>query len=850
MDPELDSSAPATGGLSSAEASARLAAEGPNLLPASSPKSGWAIALEVVREPMFLLLLAAGGLYLALGDQGEAAFLLGFVLVVIGITLAQEHRTQRALEALRELSAPRALVLRDGREIRIAGRDVVRGDCLILHEGDRIAADARLLEGELEVDESLLSGETLPVCKLPDQIEQAGSSAQLYASTVVTRGVGLAVVSAVGAHTAVGRIGSDLVGIQQARSGLQQRSRALVRTLGLISLWLAMLQVLLAWWWNDRSLIESLLSGIALAMAILPEEIPVILTVLLALGAWRIAQRQVLTRRIAAVEALGAITVLAVDKTGTLTLNRMTVVELAVDGQCFQPEGAPGLPEEFHRLLEFCVLATPSDPYDPMEKAIQAFGRHWLAGTEHVHEGRQPEFEYPLSPEILAMTRVFSTVDASEHLLATKGAPEAIADLCHLGEDRRSAIREQVGQMAQCGLRVLGVACGRWRDQPQNESRVIEWPLCQHDFDFEFLGLVALADPPRPEVKQALAQCRRAGVRVIMMTGDHPVTAQAIARQVGLSERAEVISGEEMDRLDDAALALRLQEVDICARLRPEHKLRLIAQLRAAGETVAMTGDGVNDAPALKAADVGIAMGERGTDVAREAAALVLLDDSFVRIVEALRQGRRIYDNIGKATRFVFAVHLPVIALTLLPSLLHWPPMLWPLHIVLLQLLIDPACSVLFEAEPEAPDLMDRPPRLATDSPFALSGLLPAMLQGAGMAALLLAFQAWTIGLGWDAQQSRTVVFCVLVAGVLLLVLANRKGRDGFGGSVGSNPWLPRMVAAIILLLLVVLGWPWLRGMLGLALPQARSLAAALALLACLALWLLALARLRRHFAA
>ncbi|MEN9905545.1 MAG: hypothetical protein RLZZ555_2110, partial [Pseudomonadota bacterium] len=840
MSLEPDGSVPGKGGLSSAEAGRRLTQDGPNLLPASSPRSGWGIALEVVREPMFLLLLAAGGLYLALGDLGEASFLLGFVLVVIGITLAQEYRTQRTLEALRELSAPRALALRDGREIRIAGREVVRGDWLILHEGDRIAADARLVEGELEVDESLFSGETSPVAKQPartrkeaavqppEQAAQASGSDQLYASTVVTRGVGIAVVIAVGAQTAVGRIGADLAGIQQSSSGLQQRSRRLVRILGLMALLLAIVQVLLARWWNDRSLIESLLSGIALAMAILPEEIPVILTVLLALGAWRIAQRQVLTRRIAAVEALGAITVLAVDKTGTLTLNRMTVVELAIDGQAFRPEGELRLPEAFHRLLEFCVLATPSDPYDPMEKAIQSFGRHWLAGTEHVHEGRQPEFEYPLSPEILAMTRVFSTVDASEHLLATKGAPEAIADLCHLPEDRRCAIRQQVDLMAQRGLRVLGVACGRWREQATLACSRMEWPLCQHDFDFEFLGLVALADPPRPGVKEAIAQCRRAGVRVIMMTGDHPVTAQAIARQIGLSDRAEVLGGDEMDRLDDAALALRLQEVDLCARLRPEHKLRLVTQLRASGETVAMTGDGVNDAPALKAADVGIAMGERGTDVAREAAALVLLDDSFARIVEALRQGRRVYDNIGKATRFVFAVHLPVIALTLLPSLLLWPPMLLPLHIVLLQLLIDPACSVLFEAEPEAPDLMDRPPRSPADSPFALSRLLPAMLQGAGIAGLLLGFQAWAIAQGWEARQTRTVVFCVLVAAVLLLVLANRTGSLGQG--VGSNPWLPRLVAAILLLLLAVLGWPWLRGLLGLALPTAESLAAAPAL--------------------
>lgn len=848
------------GGLSSREAAARLASDGANLLPSGVPKSRLAIVREVLSEPMFLLLLASGGIYLALGDRAEAAFLLAFVFVVIGITLVQEHRTQRALESLRDLSAPRALVRRDGCEMRIAGRDVVRGDWLILHEGDRIAADARLLEGRLEVDESLLTGEAVPVAKRPlvpppssheASSAAAGGSASpsdcLFASTVVTRGVAVAEVTATAEHTAVGRIGADLAGTVEPPSELQQRSRALVRGLGLGAVLLAATQVMLAWWWNGRSLLDSLLSGIALAMAILPEEIPVILTVLLALGAWRIARRQVLTRRVTAVEALGAITVLAVDKTGTLTLNRMAVVELATADEGFRPQGATSLPESFHRLAEFAALATPGDPFDPMEQAIQDFCRRWLAGTEHEHAGLEPVFEYPLSPDILAMTRLFSTAEPGIHLLAAKGAPEAVADLCHLDSQRRAAILAQVDRMAERGLRVLGVSCGRWLAPVSADADEMDWPPSQHDFDFEFLGLVALADPTRAEVPAALAQCRSAGVRVIMMTGDHPATALAIARQVGLSQRAEVITGEEMVALDDEALTRRLRQVDICARLRPEHKLRLVRLLRAAGEVVAMTGDGVNDAPALKAADVGIAMGERGTDVAREAAALVLLDDSFARIVEAIRQGRRIYDNIRKATVFVFAVHVPVIALTLLPSLLHWPAMLGPLHIVVLQLLIDPACSLVFEAEAEEGELMERPPRQPTDSPFALNRLLPALLQGAGLAALLLAAQAWMRFNSWDAGHSRTVVFCVLVLDVMLLILASRGGgRSSLLSRRGGNPWLWRMAVAMVLLLAGVLGWPWLRGLLGLAAPTLAVLVAIGSLTALSLLWLEALRRLRR----
>jgi len=865
-------------GLSAAEAARRLSTEGPNLLPGSAPKSMVAIVRDVLTEPMFLMLLAAGGIYLALGDRGEALFLLGFVFVVIGITLAQERKTQRALESLRDLSAPRALVIRDGQEQRIAGRDVVRGDLLVLHEGDRIAADALLIDGQLEVDESLLTGEAVPVAKLPAAQDEwafasvgppttsagppqarpaplGGSAAHevasvgaLFASTVVTRGVGVARVCATAAHTAVGRIGADLAATTEPPSALQQGSRRLVRALGTAAVVLALAQVLLGWWWNGRPLLDSLLSGIALAMAILPEEIPVILTVFLALGAWRISHQKVLTRRVTAVEALGAITVLAVDKTGTLTVNRMAVAELASADQHFHPEGASDLPEHFHLLTEFAMLATPGDPFDPMEKAIQHFGHQWLQGTEHVHDGREPEFEYALSGEILAMTRVFASDEPDVHLLATKGAPEAVADLCHLDAARRDAIRNQVEAMAERGLRVLGVARGRWRGAAPAPDQSPPWPQSQHDFDFDFLGLVALADPPRPEVPAALAECRRAGVRVIMMTGDHPATARAIAQQVGLSERPDVITGAQLEALDDAALTERLHHVDLCARLQPQHKLRLVQLLRASGEVVAMTGDGVNDAPALKAADVGIAMGERGTDVAREAAALVLLDDSFARIVAAVRQGRRIDSNIRKAIRFTFAVHAPIIALVLVPTLLKWPTLLMPVHIVLLQLLIDPTCAVVLEAEPEDSGSMERPPRPVSDSPFAIGPVVYSVLQGLGMAALLLGGQYWLAGQGWGSAQSRTVVFGTLVLCVMLLILANRDlSHPALRGVTQPNPWLWRIAAAMVVLLAAVLGIPWLRALMGLALPGAQGMMVAACLLALCLAWLELVRRAGRH---
>lgn len=829
-------------GLSTQEAARRLAEEGPNLLPGGAPKSMFAIVLGVLTEPMFLMLLVAGGIYLALGDRAEALFLLGFVFVVIGITLAQERKTQRALESLRDLSAPRALVIRDGREIRIAGREVVRGDMLVLHEGDRIPADALLREGQLGVDESLLTGEAVPVAKLPGaadvKLGQPGGegAASLFASTVVTKGVGWAQVHAVGAATAVGRIGQALASTTEAVSGLQQSSRKLIRNLTAVGLLLATAQVLLGWLWDGRTFLESLLSGIALAMAILPEEIPVILTVFLALGAWRISKQKVLTRRVPAVEALGAITVLAVDKTGTLTQNRMEVAELAAVGKVFRKEGSASLPEAFHELVEFAMLATPADPFDPMEKAIQAFGRGALAGTEHVHDDRVPELHYDLAPDILAMTQVFSCNEPSRHLLAAKGAPEAVADLCHLPPAERDEIQRQVTRMAERGLRVLGVAKGHWQGS--------EWPKSQHDFSFAFLGLLGLVDPPRADVPAAIAECRTAGVRVIMMTGDHPATARAIARQVGLSERAEVITGPEIAALSDDALREKMRQADICARLQPEQKLRLVQILRQDGQVVGMTGDGVNDAPALKAADVGIAMGERGTDVAREAAALVLLDDSFASIVAAIRQGRRIYDNITKATRFTFAVHMPIIALALVPALLQWPVLLLPVHIVLLELLIDPACSIVFEAEAEAADIMSRPPRPFSASPFAFANLIYAVIQGAGMAVVLLLGHWVLIGQGFTEPASRVAVFTGLVLGLFLLILSNRDlSRPAIMGLAAVNPWIRRMFAAVALLLAVVLAVPFLREVMGFAPAAIAQLAASLAMLAGVGLWLEALRR-------
>lgn len=796
---------------------------GSNILPQSEPKKLYRILIDVIKEPMFLMLLSAGSIYLILGDKAEALFMLSFVFSVITMTLIQEHKTQRALESLRDLSAPRALVIREGKEVRISGHEVVQGDLMILHEGDRIAADGLLIEGQLSVDESLVSGESVPVAKTLND--------QLFASTVVTKGFAIAEVQAVGTATMVGHIGESLQQSEESVSGLQQSSRSLIQILSLIAIVVAGALVLINWGLNDLPVLESLLSGIALTMAILPEEIPVILTVFLALGAWRITKINVLTRRISAVEALGAITVLAVDKTGTLTQNKMEVAELMAEGEFFIPGQEKTLAETFHPLMEFAMLATPADPYDPMEKAIQSFGHERLGGTEHLHDQCSPEYHYDLSPEIMAMTRIYSDIDPSLHLLATKGSPEAIIDLCHLPEAKRSEIQTQIEAMASRGLRILGVAKGEF---PSNDKDPL-WPETQHDFDFTFLGLIGFIDPLRPEIPDAIAQCKHAGIRILMLTGDHPSTARAIAKQSGLSESAHIITGDEMEQMSDDALLDRLRETDICARMQPEQKLYLVRLLQQSGHVVGMSGDGVNDAPALKAADVGIAMGERGTDVAREAAAIVLLNDSFASIVAAIRQGRTIYDNITKATRFVFAVHLPIIMITLIPALLHWPSMLQPVHIVLLQLLIDPACAVVFEAEAPSSAIMSRPPRHHNATPFTTRHIGFALTQGLGIALILLGGYTLFMHLGWGIGEIRISLFMALVPTIFLLVVFN----SNFSGRVSeANPWILYMLTGVTLLLLALLYIPFFHNLLGFASMSAYPIGAAVLLFALCGIWL------------
>lgn len=786
-------------GLSSAMATQRLLAHGPNTLAHARAQPVSQVVWTVVREPMVLLLLAAGGIYLALGDRIEALMLLTAVIAVIALTLSQELRAQKALQALRDLSVPKAMVMRDGQIQSLPAEQLVVDDLIALREGERIPADARVLDGLLRVDESLLTGESEP---------QARTAAQppLFAGTLVTQGTAWARVTATGQDSSMGKIGQSLLSITDTPTPLQKASRQLIRRLAVAGVMLSALMVLVAWQWDQRPWLESLLLGISLAMAILPEEIPVVLTVFLALGAWRLSRRAILTRQLNAIETLGALTVLAVDKTGTLTHNQMHVSELATLDSHYRSDQGP-LPEALHTLAEFTALATPADPFDPMEKAIEVFCQAHLVHTEHAHPDWQPARIYELSADILAMTQAFDSDHPEHKLLATKGAPEAIVDLCHLDEASSQHIRHQVQDMAQRGLRVLGVARGRWTGT--------DWPTHQHDFDYEFLGLVGFIDPPREDAAAAVAQCARAGIRVMMMTGDHPATAQAIARCVGLPDTPDVLTGEQIEHMRDEELAQRLQDTHICARVKPQHKLRLVQVLQSQGEVVGMTGDGVNDAPALRAADVGIAMGQRGTDVAREAADVVLLDDSFANIIAGIAQGRLIDRNLQRAMAFVFAVHVPVILLAFAPVAMHWPILLMPAQIVLLELLIDPACSVYFEAETADNDLMAQPPRQTRQSALGSGVILQGVLRGLLATAVLLGAMAWLQSGQPRPETLRTTLFLALIASLLVQLNDKRRPRSSTAPSATTNPWRVRIGLGAATLLTLVLGVPALRAAMG-----------------------------------
>ena len=797
-------------GLSQKEASEILQKEGYNELPSSKPKSVFKIALGVVKEPMFLLLVACGTLYLTLGDIQEGLMLLGFVFVVMGIEFFQEKKTEKALDALKDLASPRALVIRDGETIRISGKEVVKGDIVVLQEGDRVPADALVIKNNnLLADESLLTGESVPVRKKEwsegDNIPTPGGEdiPVVYSGSMIVQGNGLVRVYATALDTEIGKIGKALDSVREEPTQLKREMGTLVKRLAFIGILLCIL-VITIYTITRGDLLKGFLAGITLAMAMLPEEFPVVLTIFLALGAWRMSKKSVLTRKPAAIETLGSATVLCTDKTGTLTRNRMSVTRLFNGTDFSGIKTGEAFPEPFHEIIEYGILSSQVNPFDPMEKAIINIGDRFLKNSEHIHADWIMEKEYPLSKDLLAMSRVFSNTGTKERVIAVKGAPEAIFDLCHLNGETISHFEKAVTEMASEGLRVIGVA------RASLASGTL--PSLQHDFDLEFVGLIGLSDPIRENVPDAVKECYNAGIRIIMITGDYPVTAINIGKEIGIKNPELVITGSQLKDMTEDDLCERIKTINIFARVVPEQKLKIVNALKKNREIVAMTGDGINDAPALKASNIGIAMGEKGTDVAREASSLVLMDDNFASIVGAVKMGRKIFDNLQKALGYIFAIHVPIAGLSLIPVLFaDLPLILWPVHIVFLELIIDPACTMIFEAEKEEENVMSRPPKDINEPFFGAKKILLSCTQGIGI--LIISLLVYFIGLkmGYSEKSVRTLTFVTLIVSNIAVILSNRSWTSGFFKIISTpNKAVTWIVGGAFIFLILTLNIPFL----------------------------------------
>jgi P-type Ca2+ transporter type 2C len=649
---------------------------------------------------------------------------------------------------------------------------VVRDDLILLSEGDRVPADARLVQAaDLSADESLLTGEAVPVRKAVGAVTSTArpggeDQPMVFSGTLIVRGTALAEVTATGIRSEIGQIGTSLNQLETGTPHLQRQMRRLVLAFFLMGGLVSLLVVAIYGTWHGEWL-QGVLAGIAVGMAMLPEEFPMVLAVFMAMGAWRISKARVLTRRASAIEALGAASVLCTDKTGTLTENRMTIAALQLPGGLARTIGPTPLPDAFRELAAAGVMACAPDPFDPMEKAFHVLAKNDQRDGETLPaDGCRLIRSYPFSPQLLAVSQVWDHTDGTgSHMVAAKGAPETIFDLCRLDARSRATLISTVDAMAARGLRVLGVAeaaCG-----------TADLPTDQRGFDFQFLGLVGLADPLRASVPAAVAQCHSAGIRIIMITGDYPATARAIAHDAGIGNDG-VIDGTTLTAMSDADLATTLQTATVFARIMPEQKLRIVKALQSNGAIVAMTGDGVNDAPSLKAADIGVAMGGRGTDVAREAASIVLLDDDFGSIVATVRLGRRIYDNLRKAMSFILAVHVPIAGLALIPLLFGMPLLLGPVHIAFLEMIIDPVCSLVFEAETEEDGIMDRPPRPVTEPLFSTPTIIWSVLQGAMVLAVTTAILFLAPDYGFSPDQVRALTFHTLVFAIVTLIFVNR----------------------------------------------------------------------------
>ncbi len=818
-------------GLTTAEAKRLQDEYGKNELTAQKKESFFRKALHIICEPMFLLLIVAAVIYFILGEPRDGAIMLVFVIGVISIDIFQEWKTDKTLNALKDLSSPHIKVLRDGAENEIASADLVPGDLMLICEGVKIPADGVVIRcADLCVDESSLTGEAEGVWKIATEnaapTEDYWRKDYCYAGTLVTQGTATVQIDKIGSSTEYGKIGAHVAAAPDDPTPLQKQTGSIVKLCAGIAAVLFALVGALTYLnipdhqFGDR-MVESILSGVTLAMAMIPEEFPVILTVFLSMGAWRLAKKKSLVRKLPSVETLGAVSVLCVDKTGTITMNCMTVQDSwAMDGN-------------EHHLLESMGFGCETDAYDPMEKAMLTCCEEHGITTEHLFGGELIT-EYPFTNELKMMGHVWRR--DGRIVIAAKGSPERLLTICEMTDAEHEAAERKITELSKQGLRVIAVGV----QSPESDCDI---PKAITDCRLTLLGLIGLADPPREGVAQDIATCNKAGIRVVMITGDNGVTAAAIAQRIGLSHDGSTITGDMLEQMSDDELREAVKTVSIFSRVIPEHKMRIVKAFKENGEIVAMTGDGVNDAPALKYADIGIAMGERGSEVSREAADLILMDDNFTTIVETVKDGRRIYDNIRKAVGYVFTIHIPIMLSSLLAPLLGINPaalMLLPLHVVLMELIIDPTCSIVLERQPAERDIMERAPRDPKKKLISASDLCKSILQG--LVIFAASFGTYYVVLGGNTENAslaRAMGLAIIMLSNLFLVQVNSSDHDFAWRSflrLSHDKVMWAVNIGTMLMLLVILYTP-LNGLLKLGSLSFSQLCMVLAIAAASVLW-------------
>lgn len=775
-------------GLNDTEIPALQQQYGPNSFQLKDQRNLLNILWDVVREPMFLLLLTAATLYFILGQSSEGFMMLIAMGIITAISIFQDLRSTKALEALEHYTAPMVKVIRNGKEQALPSEQLVPGDLLVLEEGDKIPADGLFISGnDFTVNESIITGESFPVAKQPIEKENT-----LYQGTTVNTGKAYAKVTATGNNTELGKLGKSVSSYSSGSTLLQQQVNKHVKRLA----WFGISAFVLIWVVNylkTGMVVESFLLGLTLAMAAIPEEIPVAFSSFMALGAYQMSRIGIISRQPQTIENLGAVTVICLDKTGTITENKMSV-DIIYDSRS-NSSFAPGQQPEGSTVLGYALLASELEPYDAMEIAIhEAFK---ISPNDFPYATLPQTGEYPLGGKPPMMTHVYG--EGPRKIIAAKGAAERVFRVCQLDEVQKQKLNDIVNQQASKGLRMLAVASAVF------EGEVL--PASQDDFKWQFEGLVGLMDPPKKNVKGVFEQFYEAKINIKILTGDYPETVSNIAGQAGVHRPDQFITGDEIMKLNEAELTSTVQQYNIFARMFPDAKLRVVNNLKASGNIVAMTGDGVNDAPALKAADIGIAMGKRGTELARQVADLVVTDDNLERLVEAIRQGRKIFVNLKKSVRYIISIHIPIILVAALPLLLGWmyTNIFSPVHIIFLELIMGPTCSIFFEREPVEDNLMQLPPRTATTGLFTREELWVSIIQGLVITLGVLGLYWFSMQRGDDIGVTRALVFSTLLTGNIFLTFVNRSFTEHFMQTIKFRNSLAKWILPGSVLLLVLI---------------------------------------------